>query len=156
MTKKIKPLFEIFKEVSELKLKKDRIDCLRFYKSPLMEFVAKAAYHPAVTWLLPKGKPPFKALEYNDEFGANLYNETSRLYLFFAFGGEPAHKELKQFDRERLFISLLEKIHPADARILLIAKEERKIGYPFLTYNLFREAFPDWLPENKSEEQGEE
>jgi len=146
MTRKIKPLFEIFKEVSELRLKKDRIDCLRFYKSPLLEYIAKAAYHPAITWLLPPGKPPYRPLENNSEFDANLYNESDRIYLFLAFGGVPAHRELKQFDRERLFISLLEKIHPEDAKILLSAKEQRKIPYPFLTYNLFKEAFPDWLP----------
>ena len=154
MTRRIKPLFEIFKEVSEQRLKKDRIDALRFYKSPLMEYIVKAAYHPAVTWLLPPGKPPFKAMGNSDEFGANLYKEMDRLYLFFAFGGIPAHHELKQFDRERLFISLLEKIHPEDARILLGAKDDHKIVYPFLTYALFKEAFPDWLPslENNTEE----
>ena len=97
-------------------------------------------------WLLPKGVPNFKRSEPVGSEGAFM-QEFNRLYLFCKGGND----NLKQFDRERLFINMLEKLHPDDA-ILLCHVKDKKINYSFLTYALFKEAFPDWLPEKAKEE----
>jgi len=143
---KKKLLSEIFDEASKMKIKKERIEHLRKYSDLLMQRVVQGAYHPRVKWLLPSGSPPFKKAEPVGSEDA-FHQELSRLYLFFE-GGAP---HLKQFQREKLFIDMLEKLHPDDAQVLINMKD-KKIAYPFLTKNLFNEAFPEWgLGEDKEE-----
>jgi len=143
---RIKRISEVFEETSKFKLKKDRISHLQTNQSVLMKYMAQGAYHPGVVWLLPKGVPPHKSANpLETEMG--LHQELQRLYLFCKGGND----SLKQYDREKLFINVLEKLHPADAELLCAVKDKR-INYPFLTYALFKEAFPDWLPDKEKED----
>jgi hypothetical protein len=147
---KVTPIHEVFKAASEIRIRKDRMQYLRDNASELMRYVVQGAYHPGVLWLLPKGVPNFKKAE---PIGAEnaFHMEFNRLYLFCKGGAD----SLKQYDRERLFINMLEKLHPEDA-LLLCNVKDKKINYPFLTYNMFYDSFPGWLPERTKEEAEEQ
>jgi hypothetical protein len=71
-----------------------------------------------------------------------LYTEARRLYLFLK-GGNP---NLTSFRRETLYITLLETVHPDDAKLLLAIKE-KKLPYKGLTLNFIKEALPGLIDE---------
>jgi hypothetical protein len=56
----------------------------------------------------------------------------------FIEGGNP---NLNQIKRESLFISVLENVHPEDAKLLLSMKE-KKLPYSGLNSKLILKAFP--------------
>ena len=57
---------------------------------------------------------------------------------------------VNQIRREAIFIQLLEKIHPDEAKVV-IAMKDKKFNelYDTITYDVVREAFPDMLPERE-------
>jgi hypothetical protein len=136
---------EALAEVSKIRTKQGRIDALRANDSPLIRDVIRLAYHPNAIWLLPRGIPPYVPNQQPfDAFGI-LTKEVERL-RYFIFGMTPLQNTVTPQKRERMFIDLLEMVHPDDAR-LLCAIKDKKINYPFLTYSLCQEAFPDVLPQ---------
>jgi hypothetical protein len=142
---KISTVSELFLEASKIRTRQGRIDSLRKNNSPILRDMISLAYHPAYIWLLPKGVPPYtpNPMPY-DAFGV-LTKEVGRLKEFI-FGASPNQNTMLPQKREKLFIDLLEMVHPDDARLLCHIKDKR-IPYPFLTYSLCQEAFPDLLPE---------
>jgi hypothetical protein len=147
MQTKTRTVSEVLADVSKIRTRQGRIDALRANDSPLLRDIVRVAYHPAMIWLLPKGIPPYTPNPMPfDAFGI-LTKEEDRLREFI-FGMSPNQNTMPQKKREKLFIDLLEMVHPDDARLLCYVKDKR-IPYPFLTYTLCQEAFAftDLLPE---------
>ena len=145
---RIMSISEIFEFTSRIRTKQERIDFLRAHRSPLMEYLVKGAFHPDIKWLLPEGKAPYRPASDSDTH-AIFYSEARKL-RYFVEGVDPGvialwEKPLSDKVRVKLFIQMLETIHPADAEVLLMVKD-KKLDFPFLTYQLFQEAFPEWLP----------
>jgi hypothetical protein len=126
----------------EFEKKDEKIAALRANadRSPIIFQILKYMFDPNIKFLLPKGSPPYKELDF-DEPG-RLYVEARKLYLFI----EGGHPTLTQLKRESLFISLLENISPEDAK-LLVAMKEKKSPYKGLTKNLVSTAFPGLIPD---------
>ena len=141
---KTRAVSEILFEASKIRTRQGKIDYLRQNDCPLLRDVIRLAYHPNAYWLLPRGIPPYtpNRLPF-DSFGI-LTREVSRLNNFI-FGMSPNQNTVTVVAREKMFIDLLEMVHPDDAR-LLCAIKDRHINYPFLTYALCQEAFPDVIP----------
>jgi hypothetical protein len=127
---------EVLKMASEQKTKEEKINVFRKNDSSALRTVLKYALDPAIKWALPAGDPPYKPTAYLDQ-QPMLYNEARRLYLFIE-GGNPNLTPLK---RETLFIGLLESIDPADAKMLLAAKD-KKLPVKGITAAIVNEAFP--------------
>jgi hypothetical protein len=75
-------------------------------------------YNPEIVFQLPEGETPLRErnkIEINDEPGL-LYGEIRRLYLFV--DGPGGKSPLNQVKREKLWIELLEYVHPDDAKLL--------------------------------------
>jgi hypothetical protein len=87
---------------------------------------------------LPEGAPPYKPCEVLDTEG-RLYQEARTLPLYL-YGNRP---DLKQHQRENLFIGLLESLHPKDASLLIAVKDKKVKGLNIATIN---EAFPGLIP----------
>ena len=127
---------EVLKSVAEQKTKEEKINVFRKNDSSALRTILKFALDPAIKWALPPGDPPYKPAPYLDQ-QSMLYSEARRLYLFIE-GGNPALTPLK---RETLFIGLLESIDPADAKVLLSAKD-KKLPFKGITAAIVNEAFP--------------
>jgi hypothetical protein len=142
---KVRAVSEVLSEASKIRTKLGRIDYLRQNDSPLLRDIIRIAYHPNAFWLLPRGVPPYtpNRLPF-DAFGI-LAREIDRVGQFI-FGMSPNQNVVPVQKREKMFIDLLEMVHPDDAR-LLCAVKDKKINYPFLTYALCQEAFPDVIPQ---------
>jgi hypothetical protein len=132
---------EIFKQVDEAPIKKDKIEILHKYSSAGLKTILGYTYNPNIKWLLPDTDPPYKELPENADQESRLISELRKLYLFIE-GDTPTQRNLKQAKREELFISMLEVVDPADAKVLL-AMKTGKLPYKGLTRNLVAEAFPN-------------
>ena len=131
-------LFDILEFASKAKTKQERADILKANESFALKSVLQLAYNPNVVAALPEGAPPYKPCEVLDTEG-RLYQEARTLPLYL-YGNRP---DLKQVQRENLFIGLLESLHPKDASLLIAVKDKKVEGLNVATIN---EAFPGLIP----------
>jgi hypothetical protein len=121
---------------SKLPNEEEKIKCLRANNISQIIDVLRFTYDPNIKWLLPEGSPPY-APNNGSNLESRFYAEIRKLYLFV----EGGNNNLQPLKRETLFISLLENIHPEDAKLLLSMKE-KKLPYKGLTSTLILKAFP--------------
>lgn len=112
----------------------EKVKCLA--ANPAVAPVLKYAFDPAIEWLLPEGNPPYSACDY-ENLDNEFYSQLKKLYLFVKGGNDQLHP----IKRERIFIDILETIHPEDAKLLLAVKN-RTIPYPGITPEITLKAFP--------------
>ena len=125
------PLYEILGKINEdpksLQKYNQQFGAIRI----LLEY----AYIPEKKFILPDGDPPFKPdVAPLGMTETNLYTELRRLYVF-------CRKDLKQIQRETMFVSLLEGLTEAEAKMIIAVKDQKlnKI-FPKLTRKWAEEA----------------
>ena len=99
-------------------------------------------YHPDVKWYLPPGKPPYTPGQVADSTPNSLHFEVKKLDYFV----DPSPHDLPLLRREGMFVALLERLDPNDAKLILAVKD-RKLSYKGLSYKLVRDTQPDLLPD---------
>lgn len=83
-----------------------------------IRLIFEYAFDPEKKMILPEDAPPFKpAAEPLGMTPTNLYNELRRLYVF-------CRADLKPIKRESLFVSMLEGVHPTEAKMLIAVKDQ--------------------------------
>ena len=85
---------------------------------PALTLLFQSAFDPAKKFLLPEGNPPYKpdAAPIGMSMGV-LRQELKRFYVF-------CRQDLPAVRREDLFIQLLEGVHPTEADLLLLVKDQ--------------------------------
>ena len=136
------PLFhEILSKLGKIKSKKDKVEYLKQHNTDSLRAVIKASFDPKIKWLLPAGEVPYRpndAPEGTEHTG--LAYEARKLYHYI----EGGNANLKQNQRESMFIRLLEGLHPDEADIIIAAKDKiLHQKYKGLSLNVVKEAF-DW------------
>jgi len=134
----------LLKTASDLAFSHNRntqIEYLRHVFNAALKDVLQGAYHPGVKWLLPEGEITYVPAENTQDYDSKFYREHKKLYVFCKGGADG----LPQSKRLRMFVQLLEAVHPNDA-VMLMAMKDKYLPYPGLDYDLIREAFPDLLP----------
>lgn len=111
---------EVLQEVND--------DITKLSKYPYLKIVFSHAFLPEQKFILPEGVPPYKKDAAPQGFSySNFFQEIRRLYIF-------TRKDLKPLKRESLFISMLEGLHPLEAEVLILIKEQSlSKKYPNLT-----------------------
>jgi hypothetical protein len=140
MTNEIKlDIFEVLEKVAAAKKKADKISILRKYESFGLRTILQGCYNPAVQLKLPEGVPPYTACDPHNAPSSLLRKARDMQY----FVGKKAD-DLGALKRETMFVSLLEGIHPEDAKIVLQMKDKK----PFkgISSALVKEAFPSIMP----------
>jgi hypothetical protein len=132
-------LGEILEHAVKLKTRKERSEYLKKNDSRALQDLIQYALHPAITWDLPEGNPPYKPCDYLDQENM-LYSEIKKLYLFT--NGKGSH--LPPLRLESLFVQILESIAPKDAELLLLVKE-RKLPKG-LTSSIIEDTWPGLIP----------
>ena len=96
-----------------------------------LKLIFEYAFDPAKKMVLPEGEPPFKpSAEPMGMTPTNLFSELRRMYVF-------CRADLKPLKRESLFISLLEGVHPDEAKMLIAVKDQKLTKmYPKITHKL--------------------
>jgi hypothetical protein len=101
----------------------------------LLKVICAHAFLPNYKMRLPEGEPPFTpAAEPLGMTPTNMFSEARRMYVFI-------REDLTAIKRESLFISLLEGVHPDEAKVLIAVKDQKlnKL-YPKITHKLVSDA----------------
>ena len=138
---------EIFTKVNNAKDKPKKIAVLKKYDTPQLRAVLKAAFDPAISWLLPEGDVPFipnDAPEGTEHSRLEAEARTLQNYVALEIEGKkfPGNATLNTMKRETMFIQLLEGLTEAEARVLIEIKNRtihRK--YKGLNSTVVKEAF---------------
>jgi len=84
-----------------------------------LKIIFEYAFLPEKKFILPEDEPPYKPDDAPIGMSpAILTQELRRFYVFL-------RKDLKPIKRESLFISLLESVHPSEAKLILAVKDQK-------------------------------
>jgi len=131
---------EILEKASQISDRGERIAFLQKNSSVPLHTVLQGAFDTRIKWLLPEGEPPYKPNDLVDQQHV-FFSECRKMYLFVDGG----NNDLKPLRREALFVQMLERVDPKDAKLLLAIKDKH-MPYPGITEDVIREAFPGLLP----------
>jgi len=134
-----KLISDIFKEIEKTTGRKNKIAKIKEYESnnAFMQ-ILEAVCDVRVVFELPEGAPPFNSPEDMIDNTGGLYQEMRKMYIFTK---NRRSAEIHSIKRERIFIEMLESIHPEDAKLMLGVKD-KKLPYKGITSKLVEEAFP--------------
>ena len=134
-----KLISDIFKEIEKTTGRKNKIAKLQSYGNThaFMQLLASVC-DVRIVFELPEGNPPFNTPDDMIDNTGGLYQEVRKMYIFTK---NQRSANIHQIKRERVFIEMLESIHPEDAKLMLGVKE-KKLPYKGITSKLVEEAFP--------------
>ena len=137
-------IVETLEMVSKAKTREEKRQILKDRENFATNAILQLNYHPDVKWKIPKGAPPYTPNE--NQADASLHYEVKKLDYYV----DPSPHNLPMLRREAMFVQLLERLTPKDAK-LLIDMKDKKISYKGLSYKLVRDTWPDLLPEIEEE-----
>jgi len=137
---KSRQIYEVIEMTASKRSRNDKIKVLRDYETMALKDVLRGAYDDLVQWNLPEGTPPYEPAE-ESSVPSSLYKQHLKFKYFVK--GLAGDKILKP-KREKLFIDMLESVHPKDAELLCIMKDKKQLGTG-ITKKLVQEAFPNLL-----------
>jgi len=132
---------EFLQKVAKLKKTQEKIDALKHNDSIQLRIILQGAFDPSVVWLLPPGEPPYKPNELVDQQHV-LLKECEKLRYFI----KGFHDNLNQTKRETMFVELLERVDPEDAK-LLCAIKDKKMPFNGITLQHVKEGLPGLIAE---------
>lgn len=138
----VKFVYEVLEEAGKARAKADKVRILKENESWALKDVLRGSIDSTIKWWLPKGEVPYTPSP-DHAPPSNLLKQNTK-FVYFVKGSQAAEK-LPQFKRERIFLGILEAIHPEDAKLLvkMINKEAPK----GITKNVVMEAFPGLIRE---------
>lgn len=139
----MKYIFEIFEEVANAKNKADKVAILQKNSCGALRDIIRGSIDKTIVWYVPKGKVPYEPGEERTA-PKNLRKESMK-FTYFVKGGKA--DKINQIKRERIFLEVVESIHPKDAELCvgMINKKPPK----GVTRAIANEAFPGLLKDNK-------
>ena len=137
-------IVETLEMVSKAKTREEKRQILKDRENFATKAILQLNYHPDVKCKIPKGAPPYTPNE--NQADASLHYEVKKLDYYV----DPSPHNLPMLRREAMFVQLLERLTPKDAK-LLIDMKDKKISYKGLSYKLVRDTWPDLLPEIEEE-----
>jgi hypothetical protein len=132
---------EILAKVEKAESREDKIKLMQEYNCLALRDVLRGSFDSSITFILPEGTPPYRKQDVALGLTfSNLRKQTPKL-RYFVQGGPG--ENLIPSKREKLFIEILESIHPTEAEVLIAMKDKQlKKLYPSLTKELVESAFP--------------
>ena len=138
MAKKIIP--EILDLVSAATTNKDKVEILRSNTHPALKDILRVNFDLDVVSLLPEGAPPYLKDDAPEGYSISSLFKTHKQFKYFFKG--PIGNQVQAARREKLFIDVLESMHPSESELLITAKDRKLKG---LTASIVNEAFPGLL-----------
>ena len=142
---------ETFEVIGKAKTREEKRDLLKQRENFATKAILQLNYHPSVKWFLPPGSPPYTPSTEGDITSNSLHYEVKKLDYYT----DPSPHDLPMLRRESMFVGLLERLDPEDAK-LLIAVKDKKLSYKGLTYKLVKDTWPDLLPEEEVKQEVKE
>jgi|TARA_R110001606_G_scaffold393675_2_gene563802 hypothetical protein len=133
-------VWEVFERVGNAETREGKIQILKENDHWAIRDVIAGCLNPKVEWNLPKGRPPYTANRIESIPGTLLRENTK--FTYFVKGGKG--DSITAVKREKIFIGILETVHPNDAELVL-KMVEKKMPVKGLTRKIVEEAFPGLL-----------
>tara|TARA_B100001093_G_scaffold488280_1_gene525310 strand:+ start:1955 stop:2461 length:507 start_codon:yes stop_codon:yes gene_type:complete len=134
----------VLRKAAEFSNKQDKIDYLKSQDSRPLRNILKGSYDDSVEFNLPKGEPPYRKDDAPAGFEPSNIQKQGYYFKYFFKGGQG--DAVPAVRREKMFIDVLESLHPDEAELVLTMKEKKLMGkYNGITPLLISEAFPDLL-----------
>ena len=133
-------IFEILEAASKAKTKVERIDILKKYESWALKDVLRASFDKTVIFSIPDGPPPYEP-SLPESIPSNLLRKNTD-FTYIVKGG--AGDKMPAFNEKKVYIGLLESIHPKDAEIV-VKMVNKKLAIPKITEKVVKEAFPNLI-----------
>lgn len=132
-------IYEVVEEAAKKKTKKEKIEVLKKNESWALKDVLRGTYDESISWNLPAGKPPYTPNQGHNSASSLLRQNVQ--FKYFVSGG-PGETMMKA-KREKLYVSLLESIHPKDSELVIsmISKNPLK----GISKSVVEEAFPNLI-----------
>jgi hypothetical protein len=133
-------VYEVFEKFEKAKTKAEKIQVLKSNESWALKDIIKGSMDPKVEWLLPKGEVPYTPCDAHNAPTSLLKKHKDFKYVVRS----KLAREMPAFKREKIFLGIVESIHPKDAELVckMINKQKPVSG---LTEKLVQEAFPGLL-----------
>ncbi len=135
---------ETLEMVGKAKTREEKRQILLDRENFATKAILQLNYHPNVKWKIPRGAPPYTPSE--NQADASLHFEVKKLDYYV----DPSPHDIPMLRRESMFVQLLERLDPKDAK-LIIAMKDKKITYKGLSYKLVKDTWPDLLPDIEEE-----
>ena len=132
---------EILDQVSKAKSRTDKIKILQQNQNNwAMKDILRGTFDDLVQWNLPKGKVPYEpADERSTPSNLSQHHKKFEYFLPNTVGAKMASVK-----REKIFLDILETIHPKDAE-LVTGMINKELPIKGITKKLVKEAFPDLI-----------
>jgi len=131
-------IYEILEAASKARLKADKIKVLKDHDSWALRDVLRATYDLKIEFLIPDGEPPYTPNK-PESVPSNLLRKNVD-FKYIVKGG--IREDMPAFKREKIYIGLLESIHPEDAKVVINMVNRKKPGNG-ITEKVVKEAFPN-------------
>ncbi len=138
---------EVLQAVSSAKTKSEKVKLLRENATPALRGLLIWNFDDTAKSALPVGEVPYTPSEApaGSEYHTRLSGEYRKFYHFIQ-----GASQIKQTQRENVFISMLEGLHRDEAEVLCLAKDGN-LGKKYrVTHNTIKEAYPDIVWGNRS------
>jgi len=132
---------EVLEDVAKAKTREEKRNVLKKNESWSLKALLQQNYHPDASWLIPPGAPPYNANQNSAD--TSLLYEAKKLEYY-----TNGQTNIPMLKREAMFVTLLERLSPDEAEILIAVKDQ-KLSYRGLTYKLVKDTWPDLLPEQE-------
>lgn len=132
-------VYEVLQEASSKKSKTDKVKVLKQNESWALKDILRGTLDSTVKWNLPQGEPPYTKSDGHNH-ATNLHRQNTQFKYFTKNG--PGSK-MPAVKREKIFIGLIEGVHPEDAR--LVINMVNKTPIEGISKNIVKEAFPGLL-----------
>ena len=144
-------ILETLELVGKAKTREEKRQVLNDRENFATQALLQLNYHPNVKWFLPPGAPPYTPGQVADTTPNSLHFEVKKLDYYI----DPSPHKIPMIRRESMFVQLLERLDPADAKLLLAVKD-KKLSYKGLSYKLVKDTWPDLLPDIEEKKESEE
>ena len=131
-------IYEILEAAGKARSKAEKIKILKDHDSWALRDVLRATYDLKVEFLIPDGEPPYTPNK-PESIPSNLLRKNVD-FKYIIKGG--IREDMPSFKREKIYIGLLESIHPEDAKVVINMVNRKKPGNG-ITEKVVKEAFPN-------------
>lgn len=133
-------VFEVIDAVAKERSREAKTRILKENNTGALQDLLRGTYDDRVVWLIPDGAPPYTPNNL-ESIPSNFKKECVNLkYLAKGLG----YDEMLQMKREKIYIGILEAIHPRDAELVINMVSKKAI--PGVSKAAVKEAFPKLLP----------
>ena len=130
---------EVLQKVSNAKTKAEKIKILQDNNTQALRSILIWNYDDSVISMIPEGEVPYTPNEAPAGTEHTVLEKEARKLYYFIKGGD---ETLKQFQREKMFIQMLEGLHASEAEILILVKDRKLQDKYRITKAVVQEAFP--------------